>query len=313
MLEQVIAELDGEVNLAYRHFPLSNIHDKAILAAEASEAAGAQDAFWEYHDLLFEKQAEWSKLSVDEAQATFVDYAATLGLDEDQFAAALSEGIYREQIETAEQEARAAELSGTPTIAVNGYIFPLQQIPLNQDGLEFFIGLTRLAERQFELPEQVIDPDKSYQATIATEKGDIVIELFNDTAPINVNSFAYLAQNGWYSDVTFHRVLDGFMAQAGDPSGSGMGWPGYRCGDEVTPSRTFDQAGMVAMANSGANTNGGQFFITYGPTPHLNSGFTIIGQVIEGQEVADSLTRRDPQASPDFEGDRILDISVTEQ
>ncbi|MEM7028640.1 MAG: peptidylprolyl isomerase [Chloroflexota bacterium] len=159
----------------------------------------------------------------------------------------------------------------------------------------------------------MIEADKSYQATIVTEKGDVVIDLFSDTAPTNVNSFVYLAQNGWYDNVTFHRVLDGFMAQAGDPSGSGMGWPGYRCGDEVSPERTFDQAGMVAMANSGPNTNGGQFFITYGPTPHLNSGFTIIGQVVSGQEVADSLTRRDPQANPTFTGDEIITITVAEQ
>ena len=112
-------------------------------------------------------------------------------------------------------------------------------------------------DRQLDLPEQVIDLEASYQATIATENGDIVIELFADTAPTNVNSFAYLAQNGWYDDVTFHRVLDGFMAQAGDPSGSGFGWPGYRCPDEIVSSRGFADAGVVAMANSGANTNGG--------------------------------------------------------
>ena len=306
-------EFDGEINIVYRHFPLTNIHDKAVLAAEASEAAGAQGAFWEYHDLLFEKQSEWSRLDVDEAQNTFVEYAKELGLDEGQFQSALDEGIYRDQIETAEQEARAANLSGTPTIAINGYVFPLQQVPLNRQGIEFFVGLTQLAERQLALPEPVIDLDKSYQATIVTEKGEVVIELFPDTAPTNVNSFVYLAQNGWYDDVTFHRVLDGFMAQAGDPSGSGMGWPGYRCGDEIAANRTFDQAGVVAMANSGPNTNGGQFFITYGPTPHLNAGFTIIGQVISGQEVADSLTRRDPQTNPTFTGDKIVTITVAEQ
>ena len=108
MLEQVYDEFGGNVNIVYRHFPLSNIHDKAILAAEASESAGAQDAFWAYHDLLFEKQSEWSRLSLEEAQATFVEYARDLGLDADQFQADLESGKYRDQIVSAEQEARAA-------------------------------------------------------------------------------------------------------------------------------------------------------------------------------------------------------------
>lgn len=301
-----------DLNIIYRHLPLSTIHANANLAAEASEAAGAQGEFWAYHDLLFERQEAWAGQSADEAQATFVSYAGELGLDTDQFASELSEGTYRQVVEEAQAIAEAAQLTSTPTIVVNGYPFPLQELPLDKQGMDFFLGVVKLAERQFEPPTQVIDPDKTYQATIETEKGDIVIDLFADTAPTNVNSFVYLVQNGWYDDITFHRVLPDFMAQTGDPSGSGFGWPGYRCEDEVNPARTFDQPGMVALANSGANTNGGQFFITFEPTSHLNDGFTIIGQVASGQDVVDAITLRDPQQNPAFEGDSITTITVSE-
>ena len=132
--------------------------------------------------------------------------------------------------------------------------------------------------------------------------------------PVNVNSFAFLAQQGWYKDVTFHRVLPGFMAQGGDPTGTGIGFPGYRCDDEVVPTRTFDEAGVVSLANSGPNTNGSQFFITYEATPQLNPNFTIIGRVLEGMDVVESITPRDPQNSPDAPpGDTIIDITIAEK
>ncbi|MFQ5613370.1 MAG: peptidylprolyl isomerase [Anaerolineae bacterium] len=160
----------------------------------------------------------------------------------------------------------------------------------------------------------MIDPDKDYQATIETEKGDIVLDLFSDTAPVNVNSFVFLAQEGWYDGVTFHRVLEGFVAQGGDPSGTGIGYPGYRCQDEVTPEHTFDGPGVVSLANSGPDTNGSQFFITYAAAPNLNDGFTIIGQVVEGMEIAESLTRRDPNQDPfGPPGDRIITITIGEK
>jgi cyclophilin family peptidyl-prolyl cis-trans isomerase len=313
VLEQLQTEFGDDMVLAYRHFPLTSIHNKAAISAEAAEAAGAQDTFWEYHDLLFERQGAWSEQTPDEARETFIGYAEELGLDVDQFTADLDNGTYSDLVAESQTIAQEAQLTGTPSVIVNGYVFPLQQIPLNREGIEFFIDVTRLAEKQFGLPTQVIDPTKEYQATISTEKGDIVIDLFADTAPTNVNSFVYLAQNGWYDDVTFHRVLKDFMAQGGDPSGTGFGWPGYRCEDEISSAHSFDKAGMVALANSGPNTNGGQFFITFGPTPHLSDGFTIIGQVTSGQEVVDSITLRDPEQNPDFEGDRILTVTISEK
>lgn len=162
-------------------------------------------------------------------------------------------------------------------------------------------------------PEMTIDVNKKYFANVEMENGGtFVIELFADKAPVTVNSFVFLAREGFYNGTTFHRVLDGFMAQGGDPTGTGAGGPGYSFEDEFS-DLTFDKEGLLAMANSGPGTNGSQFFITYAPTPHLNNLHTIFGQVIEGMDVVNGLTRRDPNANPDFFGDAIAIIAITEE
>lgn len=315
MLEQLIDKYGEDFRFVYRHFPLNGIHPNAQITAEAAEAAGAQGGFWEMHDLLFERQEEWADVPTGEMVDLLAGYAEELGLDAEQLRSDLENGVYTEQVSQAENDALAAQLSGTPTVVINGVRFPSGQLPLDVDGIDLFVNLIRLADQQYDAPPaQVIDPAKSYQATIETERGDIVVELFADTAPINVNSFVYLAQNGWYDGVTFHRVLEGFVAQGGDPSGTGFGYPGYRCQDEITPEHSFDEPGVVSLANSGPNTNGSQFFITYAPTPNLNPNFTIIGRVVEGMEVAESLTRRDPQQDPfGPPGDKIITVTIEEQ
>ena len=315
MLDELKAAYGDDLRIVYRHLPLITIHDKAQVSAEASEAAGAQGMFWEMHDIMFERQNEWNAIA-DEAGAIekFVEFAEAIGLEDvDQFQADLEGDIYAEKVLADYNAATTANLSGTPSFFMNQVDYPAQAFGLSYQGLDTFIRLIQLQDRWFTQPEQVLDPDKSYVAKIETEQGEVVLELFADTAPVNVNSFAFLAQEGWYKDVSFHRVLDGFMAQGGDPTGTGVGFPGYRCADEVSPTRSFDGPGVVALANSGPNTNGGQFFITFGPTPHLDPNFTIIGQVIEGQEIIDGLTRRDPASTPDAPpGDRIIDITIEE-
>jgi cyclophilin family peptidyl-prolyl cis-trans isomerase len=171
-----------------------------------------------------------------------------------------------------------------------------------------------MKQRQFdETPPAVIEEGKQYQATIQTEKGDIVVELFADQTPVTVNSFAYLAERGWYDDTTFHRVVPDFVAQTGDPSATGIGWPGYRCSDELNPDLTFEGPGVLGMANSGPDTNGSQFFITLSAQPNLDGRHTVFGRVIEGMDVVESLSARDPQAvGPDQPGDRLLSITVEE-
>lgn len=155
--------------------------------------------------------------------------------------------------------------------------------------------------KQYDQPPLLaIDRNSKYTATIRTNRGPVILELFASQAPKTVNNFVFLAQEGFYNGATFHRVIPGFMIQGGDPFGTGAGGPGYRFGDEVVPGLVFDQPGVLAMANSGPNTNGSQFFITVAPTPHLNRAHTIFGRVIQGQEVADAISRlsRDSQDRP---------------
>ena len=162
-------------------------------------------------------------------------------------------------------------------------------------------------------PEMQIDTTKQYFANVVMANGaEFVIQLYPDKAPITVNSFVFLAREKYFDGVTFHRVLDGFMAQGGDPTGTGRGGPGYTFVNEDSDLQ-FDQAGVVAMANAGRDTNGSQFFITYGPVDRLNGGYTIFGQVISGMEVVNALTRRDPDQNPSFSGDAIRTITITEK
>jgi len=144
-------------------------------------------------------------------------------------------------------------------------------------------------------PAMVIDPKKKkYKAHMKTDKGTMVIELFADKTPITVNNFVFLAREGYYDNVIFHRVIDNFMVQGGDPTGTGRGGPGYKFGDEFDSSLKHDKQGILSMANAGPGTNGSQFFITHGPTPHLNGKHTVFGQVVEGLDVLMSIPARDP-------------------
>ncbi|MEI6289149.1 MAG: peptidylprolyl isomerase [Chloroflexota bacterium] len=163
------------------------------------------------------------------------------------------------------------------------------------------------------VPPMTIDPKKQYFADFKMAKGgDFVVQLYPDKAPITVNSFVFLARDGFFNGVTFHRVLEGFMAQGGDPTGSGMGGPGYEFVNEDSDLK-FDKPGVLAMANAGRDTNGSQFFITFGPTEQLNGGYTIFGQVTSGMDVVNGITRRDPDQNPTFTGDVIESITITEK
>jgi cyclophilin family peptidyl-prolyl cis-trans isomerase len=168
-------------------------------------------------------------------------------------------------------------------------------------------------QRYGNAPEMTLDTEKNYKAVVKMENGkSFTIQLHADKAPITVNSFVFLAREGYFDGVTFHRVLDGFMAQGGDPTGTGMGGPGYQFENEDS-DLVFDKPGVVAMANAGRDTNGSQFFITFGATPHLNGGYTIFGQVVEGMEVVDAITLRDPSQRPDFAGDAMESVIIIEE
>jgi cyclophilin family peptidyl-prolyl cis-trans isomerase len=160
-------------------------------------------------------------------------------------------------------------------------------------------------------PSGTLDTSKSYTARFKTERGDIVVELYADRAPRTVENFVNLARAGFYDGTTFHRVISGCLAQGGDPTGTGTGGPGYQFDDEFHPSLRHDGAGVLSMANAGPGTNGSQFFLTYGPTPHLDDRHSVFGRVTEGMEVLRSIRERDPQRDRQ-PGDRIETIEISE-
>ncbi len=150
-------------------------------------------------------------------------------------------------------------------------------------------------------PQMTIDASKQYTATIETEKGSLVLELFGADVPITVNNFVFLAREGFYDNITFHRVIADFMAQAGDPTGTGTGGPGYTFADEFTEHTNV--TGALSMANSGPATNGSQFFITYAPQPHLDGKHSVFGQLVEGMDVLQRIKQ----------GDKIIAITIEER
>ncbi len=168
-----------------------------------------------------------------------------------------------------------------------------------------------MAKQYDSAPPMVIDPAKRYSATIATERGDIVVELYADKAPATVNNFVFLARDGYYDGVTFHRVIANFMAQTGDPTGTGRGGPGYKFSDEFEPSLRHDGPGVLSMANAGPNTNGSQFFITYKATPHLDGKHAVFGRVASGMDVVYSIPERDPMSARE-PGLAMTSVTITE-
>jgi cyclophilin family peptidyl-prolyl cis-trans isomerase len=166
-------------------------------------------------------------------------------------------------------------------------------------------------KRYSEPPAMTIDENKRYFATIRMDIGDIKAELFPKDAPCHVNNFVFLAREGFYDGVTFHRVVPGFVAQAGDPTGTGSGGPGYTIKDEVN-ARTFDD-GTLGMAKTNApNSAGSQWFFDYGPQPHLNGTYTAFGQIVEGRDVLDKIQPRDPSRAS-VPGTRINTVEIEEQ
>lgn len=307
-------EYGDNLRIVSRHFPLISIHDKALLAAEAAEAAGAQDAYWEMHDLIFEKQREWSIVNPGQAQEMFISYAADLGLDTERFESDLEEGTFRDAVLASYQEAGEQGLSGTPTFFINGELF---QAPLSYFWLDAFVQLGLLAEKQYQAPpEMAIDLQKQYQAIIKTAKGDIVVDLDAESAPVTVNNFVFLAREGWYDGVTFFRVLPGFVAQTGDPTNTGLGDPGYELPPEISLPH---KVGAMAMARRSDQVNperlssGSQFYIALDALPQLDGAYTVFGYVNEGMDVLQTITPRDPSQNPELPpGDEIITIEIKE-
>lgn len=313
LLTKIQREHPQDIRIVYRAFPLLTLNDKAALSTQAAEAANLQGKFWEMHDLLFEKQAEWAKLAPAKFQAWVMEQAAALGLEKARFDADLTSPAIAAIPQKAWQDGLKIQLPGAPLILVNGEILKWQPTLLNS--LEEIIRLDLLPKRQFNsCPPMLIDPAKQYIATLKTARGDIVIRLFADTVPNTVNNFVFLAQKGWYNNVTFHRVIPGFVAQSGDPSGTGQGNPGYFIPDEIDHTLQYDRPGLVGMTNAGPDTNGSQFFITYAAAATLNGKYTLFGQVVNGMDVLALLKPRDPKPGETVpDGDLLMNVTIEEK
>src|SRR5574341_1908366 len=304
VLDELVKNHPNDLRVVYRPLAAIGVLDKSQISVQAALAAGDQSKFWEMRDLLHAQYNDWVNLPADQFETWVADQAASLGLDGARFKADLKSPETEARAKSMYDAAIQIGISGIPTIFINGSLQP--RAALSYNGLDSTISLIALGARQFKsCPPFTIDPAKQYIATLHTEKGDIVIQLFPDKAPLAVNSFVFLARQGWFDGVTFHRVIPGFVAQTGDPTGTGRGGPGYFFKNEINADLKFDKPGVVGMANSGPDTNGSQFFITYAPTPNLDGSFTIFGQVLQGMDVLEQLTPREPQQSSDLPpGDR---------
>ncbi len=323
-IEQFVNDHPDEVQYVYRNFPVG--HTLSNIAIQAAEAAGLQGYYWEMHNILFniDTWETWDAMAEEDFQTWIAEQAATIsGLNVEQFMTDMNSEAMVQLAAQSSADAIAAGLTGTPSlfIVLDGNLIwainvdPNDGISPSYANLSAILTLWKFRNTQYtECPPTVIDATHEYFATIETTQGNIVIQLFPDQAPLTVNSFVFLAQEGWFDNVPFHRVIDGFVAQTGDPTGTGIGDPGYMFGDEISADLNFDTAGMVGMANSGSGTNGSQFFITLAPVPDLDGNYTVFGQVVEGMDVLDLLTRVDPtstEAQP--EPDMILHVTIEER
>lgn len=315
IMAQTVAELmrahEGKIRFVFRPLPLTDLFDKSDASILAAFAADEQGQFWGMYDLLFVKRDEWANLSPGEFKGWLAREAPSVGVDANQLAEEMKAEGTAQRLKSAKEALAQLPVQAAPLVFING---SLQQYFLDYRSLSETVGLILLGEKQFTTcPPYTVDASKQYTAVIETEKGKIAIQLLPDKAPLAVNSFVFLARQGWYDGATFHRVIPGFVAQAGDPSGTGRGNPGYFFKNE-TNDLLFTRPGMVGMANAGPDTNGSQFFITFAPASQLNGFFTVFGRVVSGLDVAEQLAPRDP-SQPGYlpPGDVILHVIIEEQ
>jgi cyclophilin family peptidyl-prolyl cis-trans isomerase/protein-disulfide isomerase len=301
-----------DLRFVFRPLPLIGILDKSDKAVLAALAADELGKFWVMYDLLFVKHAQWANLKPEMFNAWVIKEAIAVGMDGEKLQAAIKADKTAARMKVMYAAAKKLGIPAVPLVLINGALQP--SYVLDYQSMSDAVGLIVLGQKQFsQCPSFSVDQQKQYIATLHTEKGDIVMQLFPDKAPLAVNSFVFLARQGWFDGVTFHRVIPGFMAQAGDPSGTGKGNPGYFFNNEINDLK-FDKPGMVGMANNGPDTNGSQFFITFAPASHLDDRYTVFGQVLSGLDVAEKLTPHDPEQDiASKPGDKILSVDIKEK
>ncbi|MBN1264465.1 MAG: peptidylprolyl isomerase [Anaerolineales bacterium] len=305
MIPDLLSRHPESLRIVFRTFPLITVNDKALPAAKAAEAAGRQGSFWEMATYLFAHQQEWNQLEPAVFQSWLLEQVQSFDtLDPIQFEQDLASEELEEGILSDFYQNAAAGLFETPTLILNDSRILL---PLSIANIEASIRLQELHTRQFPAyPDFIIDLEKEYTATIHTSIGVLEVLLYPQYAPLAVNSFITLAKEGWYDNTPIYLVVEGSYIEAGDPSGTGLGNPGYVFPTEIDPTLDFSDPGMVAMVAPAPDANGSNFFITLKPLPHLDTYRTIFGRVTTGLVLLEELQNRDPMESLLLEPEAVL-------
>jgi cyclophilin family peptidyl-prolyl cis-trans isomerase/protein-disulfide isomerase len=292
VLSDLLAMHPDDIRLVFRDFPLLTIREKASLAAQAAASASEQGRFWEMHDLLFARYDEWEALTPEQFTSWLGRNATGAGVQAVQLLEDLRSRRFEPAVADAYNQAVASGIPGTPFLFFNRDLFLL---PPTIENLEANVRLSLLTARQFAAPPPMrLDPDTDYYARLRLNVGEVIIDLFEDSAPQAVNSFVYLAESGWYDDTPAFRVVRGQYVELGDPSGTGFGAPGFSYGLEVSPALAFDRPGIVGVATDDPSTNGSRFFVSLTALPMYDGARTVLGQVVSGLDLFDALLARDP-------------------
>jgi len=292
VLSDLLAMHPDDIRLVFRDFPLLTIREKASLAAQAAASAGEQGRFWEMHDLLFARYDEWAELTPEQFTSWLGRNATGSGIQAAQLLDDLRARRFEPVVAEAYNRAVASGIPGTPFLFFNDDLFLL---PQTIEYLEASVRLEMLNKRQSASPPPMtLDPDTDYYARLRLNVGEVIIDLFEDSAPQAVNSFVSLAESGWYDDTPAFRVVRGQYVELGDPSGTGFGSPGFAYGLEVSPALAFDRPGIVGVATDDPSTNGSRFFVSLTALPMYDGARTVLGQVVSGLDLFDALLARDP-------------------
>ncbi len=306
ILNDVLEAFPNDIRLVFRHWPLS-FHPNAPLAAQAAEAAGKQGKFFDMLDTIFAGQSEWSEKSTTDFETWLKDKAATLGLDAAKFKQDMNDPLIVQKIKDSQIEGENIGLQGTPALYINGSLYQDQR---SVEVLSMVVGLIKNRGLEYkQCPPTVTESNKDYSATLTTSKGEIAIDLFEKDAPVTVNNFVFLAQNGWFNNNIFLVVREDFVV-SGDKTNTGLGGPGYAFKNEISPALKFDKEGVVGMYNFGPGTNGSQFFILKNAMDALTSHYTIFGKVTSGLDVLKALALHETNQSLES-ADKILSITIT--
>lgn len=291
-LDALMARHPEEVRLVVRLFPLIGNRELAGVAAEALLLSDESGAFWEMFDFLNETHSEWAALAPDQFVAWLSNSVAEIGLDPSSMEQALTSGRFTDEVSELYQTRLAQGIPGVPLLLINSEPFVITADP---SSLEAAVRLAVLSTNQFQgEPPLVIDTAKTYRAEIEFDQGLVELQLFPAESPVAVNSFVFLARNGWYDDSPIYRSVPNVLIEAGDPSGTGFGDPGFHYDSETGSSLSFDRPGVVGMVNSGPGTNGARFFIALQSMTGIDETHTVLGRVVSGLELLIDLPPHDP-------------------